>query len=110
MDLIAAHCLIAANEILDRSSKNVMDTRFSVGSWRPFVKGVVRRVLPALNALFKDSVRLPVRENLLFAIRKAHFVGYRLDHLGNVARTDGPYRWCGTDGEGPVDGRSAAHA
>src|SRR2546426_11121040 len=107
MDLIAAHCLIAANEILDRSSKNVMDTRFSVGSWRPFVKGVVRRVLPALNALFKDSVLLPVSENLLFEIRQAHFVGYRLEHLGNVARTDGLKRRSVTAGDVPVDGLSA---
>jgi hypothetical protein len=30
-------------------------------------------------------VGLPVSENLLFEIRQLHFVGYRLEHLINVA-------------------------
>ena len=86
VDLKAAHGLIPADQVLDGSRENVVDTWFAIRGGRAFVKGVVRRGVPGLHTFFKRPALFPVIENLLFKIRQAHFVGYRLEHLANVTQ------------------------
>ena len=86
MNLESAHGLIAADQIFDRPGENVVDAGFAVRGRRAFVERVVGRILAGFDAFLEDSVLFPVVENLLFEIRQAHFVGYRLEHPANVAR------------------------
>ena len=67
-----------------------MDARFSIGSRRTFIKGVVGGVSASVDTLLKDLIFFPVVENLPFEIRQAQFVGYRFEHPANLAHRSVP--------------------
>jgi hypothetical protein len=95
MNLKAPHGLVSADEILNRSSENVVDTGFTVRRRRTFVEGVIRGILARFDAFFKDSLLFPVGENLFLEIRQTHFVGYRFEHPANVAYASVSLCLCG---------------
>src|SRR5262249_54385152 len=86
VDLESAHRAIAADWVFGRSRENMVNAGLSFWCVWGVVERIVGRILAGFYAFLEDPIVFPVGENLLFEIRQAHFVGYRLEHPANVAR------------------------
>ena len=62
-DAVAAHGLVAREEVLEDARDDVVRARPAVGGGRPLVEDEDRRVLAALEALVEDVVGLPELED-----------------------------------------------
>ena len=60
---VAAHRLVAREEVLEDARDDVVRARAAVGRRRPFVEDVEGRVVAALEALLEDAVVFPERQD-----------------------------------------------
>src|SRR2546425_546274 len=71
LDTIAAHRLVAREQVLEGARQHVMDAGARVGRRRAFVEDVGPVLRPLLDALAEDIVLLPEAEDLLLQLREA---------------------------------------
>ena len=82
---VAAHRLVAREEVLDRAGQAVAGVRHAVGRRRAFVEHERRRALPLGERLLVDAVLFPELADGELLLRKVHIAVNRLKHQ-SVAR------------------------
>ena len=70
LDLIAFHCLIAANYILDRTSHHMVDAGHAVGRRRTFIKNKRGTAFADFQTLFKEVGVAPSLKHLFVDVRE----------------------------------------
>ena len=79
-DIVPLHGLVTRDYILHDTGEDVADMRLAVGGGRTVVKIEALASLILFNALFKDLVFLPERQNFLFAFHKVERSVYGFVH------------------------------
>jgi len=74
-DIMAAHRLVARNDILDRSGQQMAIMRQSRGERRAVIEDKLLAVLADFERLLEGILLLPELENLFLHPRKTNFAG-----------------------------------
>ena len=79
--VMALHCLISWNHILDNSCKHMADMWLTVCCWRSIIKCVSRKILCFFHTLLKYLIFFPEIQNLLFSVYEIQFGRYFFVHV-----------------------------
>ena len=66
--IVATHCLVAREYILEAARQHMVDARLAICSWRAFVKAELRIALGRLERFGKHVILTPERQHLGFEI------------------------------------------
>ncbi len=96
--MIAFHCLVPADNILEQTREHMMNTRTAIGRRRTFIEGIMLSSSPCFNAFVKDTILLPKTKDKLFDLGEiclaTHFLKQELapseqdNHLSGLTLTD----------------------
>ena len=78
--VVAAHGLVARDDVLDRAGQEVTVVRQARRERRAIIKHVLRTALAQFKRSLERPVLIPEGQDILFHPAQVHFIGYRFKH------------------------------
>jgi hypothetical protein len=78
--MITLHRLVAADNVLIKTSQYMMDSWAAISCGWAFIKGIMRPTFSDFDALVKNSLLFPEAEDIFFQLKKVNLGIYFPEH------------------------------